>query len=860
MRFTIERIRTLVLVAGVLLVVALAGFLAIGKWKNPFNRRDIPKRLGIDIEQEANGVTYTQAHAGHTLFKIHASKVVQLKNSHAMLHDVQIELYGLDGSRVDRITGDEFEYDQKEGTATATGPVAITLMRPGEKPAIVTDPLVEQAAGMKAHPNVPAHAGAPPSKAAVSQPSPAKPDTRGQISVTTSGLVFNQQTGIASTTQRVVFTSGQGSGSSVGATYDSQKGFLVLDHSVELNSRAAIVGGRGSQPVELHADHAEFEHDEQVCRLRTVTAKTQDEAVTATHAQIVFRDDGSVSELDASDGFTVTTTSGGHMAAPTGTLEFDEGNQPRFGHLEGGVTMDSAAGGHVVHGVASVVGIEFNADGGLRHVHLEKGVEVHSDEKILSILNGQQVSSEVNRTWRSAVADVEFRRSGKGQKVEPASIHGTGSVVVTDESRHGSAAPVPARMAADEMAGVFGPSSVLSSMVGTGHASMEETTATGARETATGDRLEAHFYSGSTAGTGSRKTVGSSQANNQASGGAQIQSAVIEGHVVLVQQPASQTGAKGGTQAQTPLKATAGKAEYDSAGQWFHLSQSPRVDDGGLQLSADKLDIAQTSGDAFAHGNVKASWANNGTEGAGATSGMQSDFALGGKGPAHAIADEAELHQTSGEAIFRGHARLWQEANSVAAPTIQINRQRQTLTAKSTDAAEPVRVVMVAAGTSSANGQPATPGKSEGASLMRVQGGDLVYSGAERKARMQAGALRSAVVETGGVESDSNQVELFLTPSVSGTNKGAQSQVDRMTASGHVVLSAQGRRGTGEQLAYTSGTGDYVLTGTATAPPRMTDPAHGSVTGETLIFHGRDDSVSIEGGAHKTSTETTAPR
>ena len=81
-----------------------------------------------------------------------------------------------------------------------------------------------------------------------------------------------------------------------------------------------------------------------------------------------------------------------------------------------------------------------------------------------------------------------------------------------------------------------------------------------------------------------------------------------------------------------------------------------------------------------------------------------------------------------------------------------------------------------------------------------------------------------------------------------------------MTASGHVVLTSQGRRGTGEQLVYTSRTGDYVLTGTASTPPRMTDPARGTVTGEALIFHSRDDSVNVEGGAQKTATETTAPK
>ncbi len=135
MRLTIERMRTLVLAAGALLVVALIAFLAVARWKTHFILREIPKRLGANIQQEANGVTYTQSHGGHTLFKIHASKVVQLKQGgRALLHDVQIELYGEDGARVDRISGDEFEYDQKNGTAKAAGPVEITLMRPGEAP------------------------------------------------------------------------------------------------------------------------------------------------------------------------------------------------------------------------------------------------------------------------------------------------------------------------------------------------------------------------------------------------------------------------------------------------------------------------------------------------------------------------------------------------------------------------------------------------------------------------------------------------------------------------------------------------------------------------------------------------------
>lgn len=78
-----------------------------------------------------------------------------------------------------------------------------------------------------------------------------------------------------------------------------------------------------------------------------------------------------------------------------------------------------------------------------------------------------------------------------------------------------------------------------------------------------------------------------------------------------------------------------------------------------------------------------------------------------------------------------------------------------------------------------------------------------------------------------------------------------------MIARSHVVVTSQGRRGVGEQLVYTSSTGEYVLTGTASAPPRMTDAGRGTVTGKALIFNSRDVSVSIEGDGSETRTDTT---
>ena len=839
MRLSIERMRTVVLAAGVLLLVALAVFLAVGKWKNPFNRRDLPQRLGIEIQSDSGGVTYTQAHGGRTLFKIHASKVIQLKQGYALLHDVKIELYGEDGSRVDRIEGDEFEYDQQLGTAKAAGPVEITLMRPGVAPAIAPKATPGQAVGDKSKGSALAAA--------------AQTASSGQIHVKTSGLTFDQNSGVATTPERVEFSMAQGKGSAIGAMYESQQGILVLDRAVDLISH------RGAQTVEIHGQHAEFDRVDQECRLWQATAGYKGGDAAAEEAKILFRADGSVVRLDASNGFKLATATGSHLAAPTGTLEFNEHNQPRHGHLEGGVTMDSASQAKDVNrqmrGAVPSAELEFTAQGELRHARLERGVEMESEEQS----NSPSGPLRVSRRWKSPVADIEFRVTGHGQ-VEPETMHGTGGVVITGESQRGKGPVVPFRLAADELTGQFGKGSVLTDMTGLGHAGFEETTATGSRQSTSGDRLEAHFAVGGPTGSkaGAKRTD-----SGEVGGTAQIQSATVDGHVVLVQEPAVRSGGSGG-QAEAPMRATAGRAVYEGAGEWLRLTASPRVEDGNLQLTADKIDISRQSGDAFAHGNVKATWIDAGAGKNSAGKSVQpGSAALGGLGPAHVVAAEAQLRQSpggaGGEATFNGHARLWQQTNSIDAPVIVLDRQRQTLAARGVEPSDPVRVVLVSAGGKSPGREGAA--KPAAPSVIRMRGGDLKYSGAERKAVMRGGAFGSVVAETGTATTTSSEVEVVLLPPGNHAGKdGGEAQVESMTARGHVTVASQTWRGNGEQLVYSSESGEYVLTGTSAAPPRMTDPARGTVTGEALIFHSRDDSVSIEGGGRRTTTETTAPK
>ncbi len=850
-----------------LLLATLGVFLVRAKLKNILNRHDLPNRLAKDIVQEANGYTYVHAFGAHSQYRIHASREVELKNDFIELHDVQIDLYGADGDQIDRISGDTFEYDQKTGKAMAQGPVEMLLTRPSASTAAA----METASKTKGH--VIAEVGAATS-------------SLGRIDVKTSGVTFDRNSGLVTTAQRVDFSTAQDSGSATGASYDSQSGYLTLEQAVEMKTH------RGADEVEIHAQHAELDRGAQTCTLMNANTEYHGGQAEAAEAKILFRADGSAERLDAKGGFTVATANGGHLAAPVAWMDFDGHSEPFHGHMDGGVTMDSAQNGRTVHGTSPTAELKFGARGELKSAHLERGVEMKSEET--SVEGAGQVAEDgtlrVSRMWRSPVVDIDFRvakgpargSADKGQ-LEVETMRGSGGVTITSRSQRGNATATPTTMTADEVTGIFGAGSVLRAVRGVGHAEIDETTAAGAHQTATGDKLEAEFdevREQGTEGTRDRRKKGTTQhkgaseqgsleagVRNGESGADVLRTAELEGDVVLFEQPLQKPGA----QPQPPLRATSGKALYEGTGEWLHLTLSPRVQDGGLELTADGVDVSRQSGDAFAHGDVKATWAvpaAGGQGGAVAGDSEQAGVTLGGKGPAHVVAAEAQLNESTGEATFRGHARLWQETNFVSGPAILLNQHLQTLVARSSDPAEPVRVVMLSAPSAGNGGTKAgiqdqggnSRNSSPAASVIRVRGGELKYSDAERRAVMHGGALGAVIAETGTATSSSDTVELLLMPAGShDANGGAQAQVDRMKATGHVALTIEGRRGTGEQLVYSGSTGEYVLTGSAGAPPKLTDPERGTVTGEALIFNSRDDRVSIEGGGRETETDTTAP-
>src|SRR5205085_2079617 len=182
MPVSIPRLRRWFVVAAVLIVLLVAGAYYYARRRVRNALKELPSKIGLNVQQTASGFTVSRSEQGRTIFKVQASKAVQFKQGGVTeLHDVAITLYGRDASRFDQIYGSSFEYNPATGDIAAKGEVDIDL---------------------EANPQ------------GLDKPDQAPPkELKNPVHVKTSGLVFNQKTGNAHTNQQVEFSIPQASGS-----------------------------------------------------------------------------------------------------------------------------------------------------------------------------------------------------------------------------------------------------------------------------------------------------------------------------------------------------------------------------------------------------------------------------------------------------------------------------------------------------------------------------------------------------------------------------------------------------------------------------------------------------------------------
>jgi lipopolysaccharide export system protein LptA len=864
MRLTIQGLRRWIVVAAALLLAVLAGFFIYGRNRFRHIERDLPGRLGINVQQTANSITFSQSTQGHTLFTLKASKQVQMKSGHVLLHDVDITLYGPPGSgRTDRIYGTDFDYDQTHGVIVSEGDVTIEL---------------QGTSGTNGN------NGAAPASA------PGGDTTSNTIRVKTRGLTFLQKTGEASTAQAVEFQLPRAAGTSVGADYNSKTGVVVLNSQVHIttssNGKAAVVDA--AQATLMRASDQAL--------LVNASVNYETEEGSSDQALVYFRKDGTTEKIDAKGQVRMKTDTGATVNAETAEFLLDTKSQPTRADLGGGVQFASNGDNEAMHGSATDGTLLFTAANGspgsktaLRHGEFRQNVSF--EEEVNGLAKDPRGHAE--KQLHAEKVDVEFAPPRSGQSVEARRAIAEGNPVVTSRQTPSKGPEQTTRISGDQLVATLGEANALRQLDGTGNTQIVQSATDGSHNTSKGDVLHAMFNQEPVPVRANRatvKTVAESQSDGKGKKANQgpkmqttLETAIQDGNVVLTETPAKKpiaptagspgTPAKPGATTQpATLTGWAQHAEYHATDQVLHLTGSPRISDGDtMQVAAELIDYHRDTQNSSASGNVKATYTQ--PQQRAGTPTQSAPPTMGGSGPVHVIADRATMDHATNQNIFYGTARtparMWQDPDSLLAPVIEIDRNQNLLKAwgEGTGSAPVVNTNFASA-----------MGGSQQQKVWRVHSQTLVYSDKARQGDFHG----TVTAEQSDEVVHADDAVMFLKPapasakSGTGTTKpvvaaaagpagagaGAalkqSSQLDHMIATGHVVFTQTGRKGTGEKLVYTADDGKYVLTGTEVALPQMWDRVHGTTTGAALIFNSQDDSVEVSGGKSSAVTETRA--
>ncbi len=372
MSLPVTRLRRWFLGAALLMSAVVAGFYFYARWQVAQQITKPLEKLGINIQQSAEGFTISRSEGGRTIFTIKAKRLVQLKLSgHATLEDVQVIVYGKDSSRFDQITGKRFDYDKQSGEVKAQGEVEIDLQG--------------NAGGVLA-------------------PDQTIPrELKNPIHLRTDGLVFNQLTGDGYTDGRIEFVIPQASGSAVGVRYNAKDRSLTLASQVVLNSSK----GTGNAVAQMSASRAVITDGPRRIALDGVKATRGGQSMSAASADVYLREDNSVDSISARGKVEVTSvglTSGllqaeqARFSFGTGVLQTADfhgnvrgntsGKQPAQGsadHLHVKFTSVAAKTGE--HGKTNMGADSARAEGNVRLVQLPAGASRQRSEISASVVD-----------------------------------------------------------------------------------------------------------------------------------------------------------------------------------------------------------------------------------------------------------------------------------------------------------------------------------------------------------------------------------------------------------------------------------------------------------------------------------------
>ncbi|HEV2576423.1 MAG TPA: LptA/OstA family protein [Acidobacteriaceae bacterium] len=800
MRLSVERLRWGLLAGALLLIAVLVVLLSYGRYRAVQAWKQILARSGATITHETDGFTYSQALGKKQIFTLHAKHAIPHGQGKYTLQDGMLELYGPNGQITDRISGAQFEYDEKQGVARAVGEV---------------DMEIEPPAALKPGANS-------KGKAAASQP----------IHVRTSGLTYVKKLDVAATDQDVEIDYAGMHGHARGAEFDSGQDVVHLLADVRVD------GTLRGRPATLTAAKADLDRDAFQVSLTAPVLRSDGRTGSAGAAVLHIRKDGSLERIEASGRVKIQQETRTITAASL-RAAMNERSQMKSAELAGGVALVDTNAERPMNGTAKAARVAFDDAGFATSAVLDGAVGMSMEDRMPGHPTLERKMGATDKV--TLTMERVARPGGRTGGTSVSAVHAEGGAWANGDAvvqgaagkasglKKTSVAADDLRLTLADVAGKSEPQM----LSGTGHTRIEEQTPDGTVETSTGDSLEARFAQ--QAGQGVERR------------GLEIASAEQTGNVRIRSLP--------GKAGELPSEGVAEKASLDGASNVLTLTGRPRLTQGDTSVTADTIRMMQQTGDAVADGSVAGTFVS-----ANAKPGEPVTHALAAEAVLHKAAQTMELKGTDATPARMWQGASQVEAANLLLD--RGKDEMQAWPASATGVVRSVFASAGKPGAKDKNASKVVRVTSarlnySGAAHQAVFTGGVTAQAEDGTAQAQLGVAFLTPAEPPTAARRGN------TSAAKGQPDALASSLERIVMSHGVKVEQPGRVGTGDELLYTAATGDFVLTGTPGHPPHIADDKQGSITGHTLLFHSPDSTIVVEGalpgapGSQRVHTETT---
>ncbi len=513
------------------------------------------------------------------------------------------------------------------------------------------------------------------------------------------------------------------------------------------------------------------------------------------------------------------TQRGDMLSAQTLTVQLDEAQRLRRVDAQTAAALQSSEKALLL--TAQTLTFDFDPPGGLtRAVGIGQATLCHQTETERREVSGDRL-------------EAEFTRGVGGSDITSAQVTGNARLFLVPSAT--SSASEQKRIMADTLRVAFAPGGrVLQTATADGRAVLSVTPLTptphGEQRTVRASRFEASFYPDgkihACVATGGVELVGEPALPNgnrpprkTTSDHAEVVFDAVHGELTHVIQTGNVTFEEG------LRHARAERATFIKVREVIELRgtrQRPTIWDDVARMEAQELDIAVSGRRHVARGGIRTTYYDAHRTG---TAGVFREP----DAPVFITSNEAYAEPE--QAVFIGDARCWQGDSFVRGDRLELFKADRRLTATGQVATAFYRPARPATGNPPRHDDPLF-GKAE----------TFTYSDVERRARY---AEQVKLVQ-GDTVLTANMVEVELA--------ARENRLERLTATGEVVIVQPGRRAVGDVARYTAADDRYLMAGRLA---RVEDVAQGTATAPEIAFSKSEGIVRASGGSTMQRVRTT---